>query len=211
MKNFYIVLIGLLLFNTTFGQDFTVNTRIDTLRIIQTQEIPTKEIVFEIPYGMVCINKASLVETWENELASLEIEIKNDSTNKEWQIDYYMQSESFLEFVKRQNKLYFEYNVTDYDSIPQILDLRLKTDTLFYIENQLKEIACSLLEVGEFEIQINNEKVEKVVKAKVYKRTKYSETITTEYIVNDSIYFWICPPKIHADYITDEDEVPPPE
>ncbi len=52
-----------------YGQDLTVEIDVDNLEIIQTENIPTKEICFGIPNGKVFISKASLIQYWENELA----------------------------------------------------------------------------------------------------------------------------------------------
>lgn len=207
MEKIFLGLIGFLIVINSFGQELTVKVDVDTLKIIQTEEIPTKEISFGIPYGKVFISKASLIEVWDNELALWEDELDRNPQNKDWQIENYKKSELYLEFVKRQENLFFEYVNTDYDSvsqIPQIEEPRPETDTLFYIENQLKEIVCNLLDIGEFEVWIDKKRIEKVIKAKVRQTTKYYETISTEYIVNDSINFWICPPIIHSDFAIEE-------
>jgi hypothetical protein len=207
MKRIFIGLTGLIFAIDSIGQDLTVKLTVDTLSIIQTVKIPTKEISFGIPNGRLFISKASLIEAWNNELALWEDELKNNPTNKNRQIENYKKSELYLGFVKRQKNLFFEYINEDYDSvskIPQIEEVRPETDTLYYIENQLKEIACNLLDIGEFEVFVDKQRVDKVIKAKVTRTTKYYETIAIEYIINDSIYFWICPPIIHSDFEIDE-------
>ncbi len=208
MKKIIIIAIGILIEFNSFGQGLTVKMEIDTLKIIRTENIPTKEISIGIPYGIVYVSKASLFEKWDNELALWDAEFEKKSRNKEWQVENYKQSELYLEFVKREDKLFFEYVNSDYalvSRIPQIEEQGSEKDTLFCIENQLKKIVCNLLDIGEFEVQIQNKKVNKVVKAKVKRTLKYSETITIEYIVNDTIHFWICPPIIHSDFATDEE------
>jgi hypothetical protein len=205
MKKILLGLIGFLCVICSSGQEFTVDVEVDTLKVIQTVKIPTKEIGFGIPYGKVFICKASLIETWENELDKA-------SQKKEWQIENYKKSESYLEFVKRQEKLYFEYLSNDSISqMQQIEEQRPETDTLYYMENYLKETVCNLLEIGEFEVQIDNKRIENVIKAKVRRTTKYYETISTEYIVNDSIHFWICPPIIQSDFVVDPEDMYVPE
>ena len=57
------------------------------------------------------------------------------------------------------------------------------------MEQHLKEIVCNLLNIGEFEVHIENKRIENVIKAEVRRSTYYNETISTEYIINDSIYF----------------------
>lgn len=65
--------------------------------------------------------------------------------------------------------------------------------------------------MGEFEVQVDNKLNEKVIKAKVRRSTDYYETISTEDIVNDSLYFWICPPIIHTDFVFDPENMYVPE
>lgn len=212
MRKTLLGLIGFLFVICSFGQELTVDIEVDSLKVIQTVEIPTKEIGFGIPYGKVFISKASLIETWENELALWEDELDKASQNKDWQIENYKKSELYLEFVKRQEKIFFEY-VSD-DSVSQIQQIEEQipeTDTLYYMENYLKETICNLLDIGEFEVLIDNKRIENVIKAKVRRTTKYYETISTEYIVNDSIHFWICPPIIQSDFVVDPEDVYVPE
>ena len=207
MRKILLGLIGFLFAFSSSGQELTVDVEVDTLKVIQTVQIPTKEICFGIRYGKVFFSKASLIEAWDNELALWEDELDKASQKNDWEVENYKLSESYLEFVKRQDKIFYEYIPTDYDldfQTPNIEKQRPQPDTLFYMEPHLKEIACNLLELGEFEIQVDNKKVDKVIKAKVSRISKYSETIATEYIVNDSIYFWICPPIIHSDFAFDE-------
>ncbi len=212
MRKILLGLIGFLFVIDSSGQELTVDVEVDTLKVIQTVEIPTKEICFGIPYGKVFISKASLIETWDNELALWEDELDKASQNKDWQIENYKKSELYLEFVKRQENLFFEYVSDDSDSlIQQIEEQRPETDTLYYMENYLKETVCNLLDIGEFEVQVDNKRIENVIKAKVRRTTKYYETISTEYIVNDSIYFWICPPIIHSDFVVDPEDMYVPE
>jgi hypothetical protein len=211
MKKILFGLIGFLSVINSSGQELNVRVEIDTMKIIKTEKIPTKEISFGIPYGKVFISKASLIEAWDNELAVWEDELDKNPQKKDWQIENYKKSELYLEFVKRQKKLFFKYISDDYDSVSQIEEQRPETDTLYYIENHLKEIVCNLLDMGEFEVQVDNKRIEKVIKAKVSCTTDYYETISTEYIVNDSIYFWICPPIIHADFVVDPENMYVPE
>ena len=158
-------LIGFLLTISSYGQELTIDV-VDTLKVIQTVEIPTKEISFGIPYGKVFISKASLIETWENDLALWKEELDKSSQNKNWQIESYKRSESYLDFVKKQDKIFYEYIPTDYDSvsqIPNIEERRPQSDTLFYMETQLKGIVCNLLEIGEFEVQVENKRIENII------------------------------------------------
>lgn len=212
MRKLLISLIGFLFVIGLYAQELKTNVKIDTLKVIQTVEIPTKEIGFGIPYGKVFISKASLIEAWDNKLALWKDELNKASQNKDWQIENYRISELYLEFVKRQKKLFFEYISDDSDyKIQQIEGQRPDTDTLYYMVNHLKEIVCYLIDIGEFEVQIDNKGVERVVKADVRRTTKYYETISTEYIVNDSIHFWICPPIIQADFVSDHEDMYVPE
>ena len=211
MKKILWGLIGFLSAINSYGQELKVNLEIDTLKIIQTEKLTTKEIGFGIPYGKVFISKASLIEVWDNELALWEDELDKNPQKKDWQIENYKKSELYLEFVKRRKKLFFAYVSDDYNYVSQIEEQRPETDTLYYIENHLKEIACNLFDMGEFEVQVDNKRIEKVIKAKVRRSSDYYETISTEYIVNDSIYFWICPPIIHADFVVDPENMYVPE
>ncbi len=212
MRKILLGLIGLLFVICSSGQELTVDVEVDTLKVIQTVEIPTKEIGFGIPYGKVFISKASLIETWDNELALWEDELDKAPQNKDWLIENYKKSELYLEFVKRQEKLFFEYLGDDSDfQTRQIDEQRPETDTLYYMENYLKETVCNLLDIGEFEVQIDNKRIENVIKAKVSRTTKYYEWISTEYIVNDSIHFWICPPIIQSDFVFDPEDMYVPE
>ena len=108
MRKILLGLIGLLFVICSSGQELTVDVEVDTLKVIQTVEIPTKEFGFGIPYGKVFISKASLIEIWANELALWEDELDKASQNKDWQIENYKKSEQYLEFVKRQEKIFFE-------------------------------------------------------------------------------------------------------
>lgn len=212
MRKILLGLIGFLFVVSSSGQELTVDVEVDTLKVIQTTVIPTKEICFGIPHGKVFISKASLIETWDNELALWEDELDKSSQNKDWQIENYKKSELYLEFLKRQEKIFFEYVIDDSVSqTQQNEEQRPKTDTLYYMENYLKETICNLLDIGEFEVQIDNKRIENVIKAKVSRTTKYYETISTEYIVNDSIHFWICPPIIHSDFAVDPEDMYVPE
>lgn len=214
MKKIFNIIVGIFFLINSYGQDFSVEIKIDTLKKIQTKNIQTKEIEFEIPHGRVYISKKPLIEVWQNHLASWEDKIKNNSKNTNWEIENYKESESYLKFVENQDKIFFDYDNTNHDSISQISqieDLPSKTDTLYYIENQLKEFVCSLLDKGDFEVQINNKKVDSVIKARVRETTKYFETISTKYIVNDSIFFWVCPPLIRADFAIDPENMYVPE
>ena len=109
MRKILLGLIGFVFVIGSYGQELAVNVEVDTVKVIQTIEIPKKEIGFGIPYGKVFISKASLIETWDNELALWEDELDKASQNKDWQIENYKESELYLEFVKRQEKLFFEY------------------------------------------------------------------------------------------------------
>lgn len=211
MKKILFGLIGFLNVINSSGQELDVRVEIDSAIIIRTEKIPTKEICFGIPYGKVFISKESLIEAWDNELAVWGNELDKNPQNKYWQIENYKKSMLYLDFVKKQEKIFFEYLSDDYDSVSQIEEQRPETDTLYYIENQLKEIVCTLLDMGEFEVLVDNKRIEKVIKAKVRRTTDYYETISTEYIVNDSIYFWICPPIIHADFVVDPENMIVPE
>ncbi|MGI6478547.1 MAG: hypothetical protein ACOX0M_03790 [Salinivirgaceae bacterium] len=201
MRKIVLGLIGFLFTIFSSGQELTVDVEVDTLKVIKTVEIPTKEICFEIPYGKVFISKASIIELWDNELALWKAELDKASQNKDWQIEDYKKSKSYLEFVKRQERLFLKYFSDDHYSLTQQFEERRpETDTLYHMEQHLKEIVCNLLNIGEFEVHIENKRIENVIKAEVRRSTYYNETISTEYIINDSIYFWVCPPIIHSDF-----------
>ena len=200
MKKTLIGLIGFLIALCSYGQELKINVEVDTIKVIQTNNIPTKEICFEIPYGKLFISKATLIQAWDNELALLGDELDKASEKTDWQIENYKTSEFYLGFVKRHETLYFEYESDEIISLNQLIEEpRPESDTLYYLENYLKDIACNILDIGEFEIYINNKKVYKVLKAKVSRSTQSYETISTEYIVNDTINFWISIPIIRAD------------
>ncbi len=202
-------LIGLLSTINLYGQ-ITEKVEVDTLKVIKTEKIPTKEIVFGIPYGKVFISKASLIEVWNKKLALMKSEIDENPQNSKSLLKDYKESKSYLEFLKKQKTLFFKHiEVTDFSE--EMEEEKPETDTLYYIENRLKGIACDLIDVGKFEIQINNKKIEKVVKAKVSRRTILCEMTTTEYIVNDSIYFWNSLPGIIACSSVDPENMYVPE
>jgi hypothetical protein len=204
MKNILLIVICVLIINPIIGQTLEFEIKIDTLKIIETKDIVTKEIEFEIPNGKLFISKASLINVWQIELSSWEKELNKNNEHYDWEYKNLKESEAYLNFVKHCDKLYFKFEGSEIDTFLVDNELPPTTDTLYYIENRLKEIACNLIDLGEFEIQINNNKIENVVKAKISEITKYYQTISTEFIVNDSIRFWKCPPTIHADYNFDK-------
>lgn len=57
MKKVLWGLIGFLSVINSYGQELKVNMEIDTLKIIQTEKLTTKEIGFGIPYGKYLLVK----------------------------------------------------------------------------------------------------------------------------------------------------------
>ncbi len=174
--------------------------------VIKTEKIPTKEISFGIPNGTIYFTKALLIETWDNELALIEEEIEENQNSAEWLIEEHNRSEEYLEFVKNHKQLSFLYFSIDYDINTQA-DQKTPKDTLYHVGFYIKEMVCSIIDLGEFEIIVGNKKVNEVVKADVTRATKYYETLTTEYIVNDSIHFCKSIPKIRTDFVVDSDSI----
>ncbi len=203
LKIIMFILNGILFSACIFGQQLETTIHIDTIAVIKAENIPTKEISFGIPYGNIYITKALLIETWDNELALIEEELEENTNPEECLIEEHKRSEEYLEFVKKHKQLAFPYFSIDYDI--DIQEENTPKDTLYDVGFYIQEMVCKIIDLGEFQIIVNNKKVNKVVKADVRRTTKYYETYTTEYIVNDSIHFCKSIPRIRTDFVVDRD------
>lgn len=161
------------------GEQLTVY---DTTNLIQTSELPNKNLRITCPDYQVTFDKNLVVTSI---IAQIE-ELSNEGNLKDWQLKALEQIKRVRKFLDSEEPLYWTDFWDEGELIPidEIEDDELLTKKLFW------ELVCPILDEGLFELTVNKE-----VQSQVLKTTSNINGATaTVFVTEQGVAFWMCPP-----------------
>jgi len=193
-----VILSFVFIFHFSYGQADSWNISIDTLEIIEPHAINDENICYQIKDGFINFSKELTIQIWSDEIENWKKRIDSTPNTKEWEIVQFNKFINSLEYVKSMDTLIF-------------LD-PWKIDSIFHpkqIENNIQllsaikfhDIACTMLESGDFRLVLYEEEISKVIKAEVYEWDDYSGQRSIKYLADKNHEIWICPPIIHDAFV----------
>ncbi len=150
--------------------------------MIQTTELPNKNIQITCPEYQIAFDKKIVVESINSQIDELE----NGENLRDWQfeaIEQIKRVRDFLDAEQPHNWTNF-WNEGELIPIDEIQDDELLTKKLFW------ELVCPILDEGHFELTVEEERQSQVLKT----TSNINGATATVFVTEQGIAFWMCPP-----------------
>jgi hypothetical protein len=154
----------------------------DTTAVIETSELANRNIQIISPGYTIFFDRELTLASIGGQIQELE----NEKNLKDWQLETITQIKRVRNFLASRKTHVWEDFWNELEPIPidEIEDDKLLTKKLFW------ELACLMLDSGQFELTINSERQNSIFKT----RSNINGAVATVFVSKNRTAFWMCPP-----------------
>ncbi|KEO72733.1 hypothetical protein [Anditalea andensis] len=154
----------------------------DTTAVIKTADLKDKSIKIISPDYTISFDRIQVLTSIDKQIEELE----GDKNLKEWQLEAINKIRRVRDFLANdQTHIWKDFwNEGEFTPIDEIKSDELLTKKLFW------ELACPMLDEGQFELIINSEPQNQILKT----TSNINGAIATVFVTEGGMGFWMCPP-----------------